>query len=136
MVAISFSTFRDKLLSGEKDQTIRPYSENRYHLLKVRRKRIQVYWKQRTKECEKLFEAEPTEVFTVFLDPDSHCIYRYDDHVGKTWIPVEEQEEIVRRDGFRDVEEFFEFFTRMYGEEYLWDNIFMVIRFRKLDGGR
>jgi hypothetical protein len=133
VVAVSFSVFRDKLLSGEKDQTIRPFSECRYCQIAKKGRKLQIYWKQRTKECEKLFDATPVEVFKVWLDPDSRSIYRYDEWAGKVPLTAEEQEEIVRRDGFDSVESFFEFFLERYGEAYLRDNAFMVIRFRRCE---
>lgn len=48
MPAISFSVLKDKLLSGEKCQTVR---KPRKRPLKVGDV-LKVYWKQRTKECE------------------------------------------------------------------------------------
>jgi len=50
MPAISFSVFKGKLLSGEKCQTIR---KPRKRPLKVGDV-LHVFWKMRTKECEKL----------------------------------------------------------------------------------
>jgi len=133
MVAVSFSVFKEKLLSGEKDQTIRPFSECRYCQIGKKRLPLQIYWKQRTKECEKLFDAVPEEVFPVWLDPDAFMIYLYDRHAGKILLSEEEQEEIIRRDGFKSREEFFKFFIKKYGRKYLRDNIFMVIRFRRVE---
>ena len=57
MPAISFSTLKDKLLSGEKKQTIRPLRSD-YWLKFKKGDPVYGYWKLRTKECEKLFESE------------------------------------------------------------------------------
>lgn len=60
MPAISFSTLKDKLLSGEKKQTIRP-ARTDYWLRFKKGDRVVGYWKMRTKECEKLFESKLSE---------------------------------------------------------------------------
>jgi|Deesub1362A_J573_1020465.scaffolds.fasta_scaffold00348_26 hypothetical protein len=127
MVAISFSMFKDKLLSGEKDQTIRPYSEKRYNQIK-NAKRLQIYWKQRTKQCEKLFDAELVEIFKLasfkklyndYLEPFQHLRQNLD--------------ELAQRDGFECFHEMLYWFRKKYGSKYR-DMEFMVIRFKKLEG--
>lgn len=128
MVAVSFSVFKDKLLSSEKDQTIRPFSEYRYRQLSKPNCKLQIYWKQRTKECEKLFEAVVTELFVIQLDPDERVIYHHEEKP----MTEEELEEVVRRDGFASVEEFFEFFVSRYGKEHLRENPFILLRFERL----
>ena len=67
MTAISFSMFKDKLLSGEKTTTIRPLDIPRIE--QMHRLGIQVYWKQRTKESEKLFDArlKSVKVITSYI---------------------------------------------------------------------
>ena len=66
MVAISFNyrAFSDMILRGDKDQTIRPYNPERYEQIK-RIGKLQLYWKQRTKECFKIADAELTEIFKI-----------------------------------------------------------------------
>lgn len=59
MPGISFSTMKDKICSGEKKQTIRPYSP---FWMKWRKgDRLVGYWKMRTKDCEKLFDSTLSE---------------------------------------------------------------------------
>lgn len=58
MPLLGFTKFKDKLLNGEKTQTIR---RPRKRPLKVG-DRLFVYFKLRTKECEKLGEAKVTKV--------------------------------------------------------------------------
>ena len=57
---ISFSVMKDKLLNGEKKQTIRP-AKTDYWLRFRKGDPVYGYWKMRTKESEKLFESELSE---------------------------------------------------------------------------
>ena len=84
MPAISFSTLKDKILSGEKKQTIRPYSD--YWLKFKKGDRAVGYWKMRTPECEKLFESVFSE------DPFITDLSEFDD-------------ELMSRDGFSNLRE-------------------------------
>ena len=63
MPLLGFTKLKDKLLDGTKTQTIR---KPRKHPLKVGDK-LFVYWKLRTKECEKLGEAVITKIERKFL---------------------------------------------------------------------
>lgn len=60
MPLIGFTVFKEKLLSGEKCQTIR---RPRKRGLKVG-DRLYVYWRLRTKECQKLGESVITNIVT------------------------------------------------------------------------
>ena len=60
MVLLGFTVLREKLLDGTKTQTIRLPRKRPF---KVGDK-LQVYWKLRTKQCEKLFDAIVTKVET------------------------------------------------------------------------
>ena len=51
---------KDKLLSGEKKQTIRPLRTS-YWLKFKKDDPVYGYWKMRTKECIKLFESKLSE---------------------------------------------------------------------------
>lgn len=63
MPLLGFTKLKDKLLDGSKTQTIR---KPRKHPLKVGDK-LFIYWKLRTKSCEKLGEAVITKIMrTVF----------------------------------------------------------------------
>lgn len=71
MVAINFSVFKDKILNGTKRQTIR--------LLNIKwgkviakmdlghKVNLQLYWKQRSKECEKLKDVPLNVIYHQFL---------------------------------------------------------------------
>ena len=58
MPLLGFTKLKDKLLDGSKTQTIR---KPRKHPLKVSDK-LYIFWKLRTKECEKLGEAVVTKI--------------------------------------------------------------------------
>ena len=58
MPLLGFTKLKEKLLDGTKTQTIR---KPRKHPIKVGDK-LFVYWKLRTKECEKLGEAIVTKI--------------------------------------------------------------------------
>lgn len=58
MPLLGFTKLKNKLLDGSKTQTIR---KPRKHPIKVGDK-LYVYWKLRTKECEKLGEAIITKI--------------------------------------------------------------------------
>ena len=126
MVAISFSMFKDKIRLGEKRQTIRPYSPNRYEQM-VRIGRVQLYWKQRAKECEKLGEGRITRVFRIrFLKNKG-----VGEYTTNGWLIIrysrEREEDLARRDGFGSFDEMWEWFHDHYGER-MFRIPFMVIR--------
>jgi len=135
MVAISFSDSKllEKLLSGEKDQTIRPFSERRYRQITKIRK-LQIYWKQRTKESRKLFDAELTEIFLIYLiNPETKEEWPHKIENQKlTPLTQEEAEELVRRDGFKNIRELYAWFKQRYKKQKeKLEGKFMVIRFRR-----
>ena len=100
MPAISFSTLKDKLLSGEKKQTIRPLRSD-YWLKFKKGDPVYGYWKMRTDECEKLFESKLSE----------------DPFVIEGW---EFTDDLMIRDGFEGIIDGLEnWFYPHYGNFYL-----------------
>jgi hypothetical protein len=89
MPLLGFTMFRDKILSGEKDQTIRKL---RKHPIKVGDK-LHLYWKLRTKQCEKLGEGICTEIFLLHISPSAFII-------GDQRLSSPELETLARLDGF------------------------------------
>jgi len=85
MPAISFSTLKDKLLNGEKTQTIRPMRSD-YWLRFKKGDPVYGYWKMRTRECEKLFEGVLSE------DPFAVNLWEFTD-------------DLMIRDGFRSLDD-------------------------------
>jgi len=97
MPAISFSTMKDKLLNGEKKQTIRP-ARTDYWLQFKKGDPVYGYWKLRTKECEKLFESKLIENPFIIA-------------------PCDFSEELMIRDGFMSLSDGLEnWFIPHYGE--------------------
>lgn len=110
MVAISFSVFKDKILDGTKTQTIRPYTKQRYKALQ-KCDTLQLYWRQRTKDCELLRVARKESVFLIEF---SNLL---------DW-----SEELARRDGFGDFAEMLAWFFKKYGAENVMSETWIVTR--------
>lgn len=116
MPAISFSTMKDKILNGEKQQTVRPLKTD-YWLRWREGDRLVGYWKQRTEECEKLFEGE--------FDEDPFVISSGDF-----------TQELAKRDGFTDDENFRavdymeNWFVNKYTDDFINGMELVVIRWR------
>ena len=146
MVAISFSVdgFVEKIKSGAKDQTIRPFNQRRYEQIK-RIKKLQLYWKQRTKECFKIADAEVTEIFKIRLYSDNR---KQDEWLGGKriigyiliedkgkWRKATNEEwwDIIKRDGISNAQDLYKAFYKTYGDA-IYDMEFMVIRWNLLGG--
>ena len=102
MVAISFSKqdFIDKILTGQKTTTIR--KTNRLREQQMLKNGLQLYYKQRTKECRKICDAKVV------------WILRVDDI--QLWLKNISKDGIAQGDGFRDNNEMREFFKDASGE--------------------
>lgn len=118
MPALSFSVFKDKILSGAKRQTIRSV---RKHPIKEGDV-LYMYWKQRSQtEREKLGEAKCTKVFPVKIEknfalcPDLSVRYHSLDLFAQA-------------DGFDNWQQLIEFFDKTHGLPFTgvlieWDDI-------------
>ena len=116
MPVISFSVMKDKLLSGEKKQTIRPLGSG-YWMKFKKGDRLVGYWKLRTKECEKLFDS------TLHQDPFIIKMGDFNWHL-MTW------------DGFESLEDGLEkWFYPKYGFKN-WEKEFVVLRWDGFQGLR
>lgn len=131
--AISFTMFKDKILSGEKRQTIR----------KLRKRPVMVgdklylFWKLRTKQCERLGQVVCTETFFIqiqfeenFLDSGEPA-FRIDrlekpDSFSCITLTENQCEELAKKDGFQNVTEMLRALTKMHGR--LNGQTFQVIR--------
>jgi len=127
MPLIGFTVFKDKILSGEKRQTIRPM---RKYPIKMG-DRLYLYWKLRTKQCEKLGEAICTEVFDIRFNArqgtDSFIFYT-------TMVPYSQRQitELAQMDGFNNSLELLHWFLDNYKLSFLFDMPFQAIRWSKL----
>ncbi|EAW35143.1 hypothetical protein [Lyngbya sp. PCC 8106] len=115
MVALSFSLFKNKLLSAEKTQTVRT---PRKSPIKVGCK-LQIYWKQRSpKESEKLFDAECTKVQSISINHLRKEVY-----LDNTTLSATEIEHFAQLDGFENSEDFFDYFGEFKGVVIHWKRL-------------
>ena len=112
MPAISFSTLKDKIISDEKKQTIRPL-ETDYWLRWEEGDRLVGYWKQRTEQCEKLFESKFAE------DPREGTF--------ADWGEAMMLDRLAALDGFEYTSDMIEWFSGHYGNNF-WEKDFVIIR--------
>ena len=108
---VNFSVFIDKILSGEKRQTIRRASP-KWANVKAGDK-LTLYTGLRTKQCRKLGEAVVESVGKVVFYRAGliAVVTRYGENwLTEFWLTEDEVDELVRRDGFGDVHDFWKFF--------------------------
>jgi hypothetical protein len=116
MPLLGFTVFKDNILDGSKRQTIRML---RKYPIKIGDK-LYLYWKLRTKQCEKLGEAICTEHFLIYMGKDeseNKTTYRLMKQVNETWVSVSTTEwvDIAKRDGFKSDLEMFQWFDKRMG---------------------
>jgi len=125
--------FKEKLLDRSKRQTIRKL---RKRPIKVGDK-LYLFWKLRTKQCERLGEAICTETFFIkavlfenFLDSGkpAYRIDRYEEplSLGCRTLVERECNDLAVRDGFENPVEMLRLLTQKHGD--LSNIIFQVIR--------
>ena len=117
MPAVSFSTMKDKILNGEKKQTIRPKRSD-YWSRWQKGDRLVGYWKLRSRgESEKLFDSQFAEDPFVVSSTDFN-------------------QELALKDGFRDNEYFKavdhmkSWFVNKYTDEFIEGMEFFVLRWK------
>jgi len=127
MVAISFCIFKEKVRTGEKRRTTRPFSGRRYRQLQ-HIGRVQLYWKQRTKECEKLGEGEILELAIVKVRKWG-LLMRWDP-LSRIYQIVEKHKlgKFVKEEGFDSYEDYYQWLEDRYGSKNLEDMEFMTIK--------
>ena len=109
---VNFSVFIDKILSGEKRQTIRR-AGFKWGSVKVGDK-LTLYTGLRTKECRKLGEAIVKNIWEVKLYEEGliGAITRE----GEYWLTTDEINRLAKLDGFDDGYDFWNFFDAHYPE--------------------
>lgn len=144
MVSISFTMFKEKLIDGSKRTTIR-----RLDIIKIEQMKklgIQVYWRLRTKETEKLFDAKLVSVRVIQFDPVGYPIREaVDPDLTKPFPPegyktrrIYGVEALARADGFVNADEMALFFRVTYGAHFGRldtlgiPNYFMLITFERV----
>lgn len=109
MPLVSFKVFKEKLISGEKVQTIRKVRLNPINLGDT----LYIWWKSRSKlEKEFLFASTCTKVTPVAISVVDSSITL----AGELITEPAAKDEFARKDGFDDADKFFAFFAG-YGDE-------------------
>jgi hypothetical protein len=139
--ALNFTVFVDKILSGEKQQTIRPI---RKRPIKPGDK-IYLYTGMRHKNCRKLGEAFCDRIqlvsLTIFSKQTCHStgqisICKENSESGITitrWTRAytrEQIDRIVKDDGFKNDQEFIDFFDNSYNLINYKPKLFNIIKWR------
>lgn len=104
MALLGFTKFKEKILSGEKKQTIRKLRKRRYHL----GDRVYLYWHLRRKDCELL------------------KVSRINYLELRSWKKFCNSEDMAIRDGFKSTKEMQETFRQMHSFDN--DTLFWIIR--------
>lgn len=115
MALIGFTVFKDKILDGLKDQTIRALRKNPPKA----GEKLYLYWHLRQKDCEKLFETICTETFFIALEMDIGFarVVRLNSHPSTaSQIYVMDGSQILdlaKRDGFDSATEMIQTLSRL-----------------------
>jgi len=124
---ISFSVFREKIESGEKNQTIRKFNDLRYLSL-CNAKKYQLYWQQPRNGGTLIKEVEPSIApFVVMFDRNPAAPLIQVCETGLQSFYPTSQRQLAKNDGFDTPEDLFRWFYEKYGED-LFNQKFMVIR--------
>lgn len=129
---VNFSVFIDKILSGEKRQTIRRASP-KWQNVKAGDK-LTLYTGLRTKQCRKLGEAVVESVGKVVFYRAGliAVVTRYGENwLTEFWLTEDEVDELVRHDGFGDVHDFWKFFDAHYPERPIGMNVIRWTDFKE-----
>jgi len=112
MTALSFSVFKDKILDGSKTQTIR---KARKRPIKVG-DQLQLYWQQRTKDCELLLSAKCITLATVEIHEDCLMIDWDIPTKGNAelFFYAREMNEFATLDGFKDWDAMQDWFGKIH----------------------
>ena len=123
MVAISFSdtSFIRDIIAGTKKQTVRRFSPPWIETLK-RNPKLQLYYKQRSRNGFKFADAVLEEVFPIALLPDA--ILRQD---GQDL----DSDAFAKADGFKNYSGMLAWFAGNYSSQAI-EETWMVIRFREV----
>ena len=116
---VNFTVFIDKILSGEKRQTIRKAGK-KWDNVKVGDK-LTLYTGLRTKDCRKLGEAEVESIEDIRIETtvnDKRNVAFGKVYVGKRKLDDGTILYLAELDGFKTTFEFLDFFNSHYGENF------------------
>lgn len=108
---VNFSVFIDKILAGEKRQTIRRASP-KWQNVKAGDK-LTLYAGLRTKQCRKLGEAILESITPIMIDTECDNV-AVETPLGDFNLDLPALNDLVARDGFISNDEFFKFFCLNY----------------------
>lgn len=111
---VNFTVFIDKILSGEKRQTIRKAGK-KWENVKVGDK-LTLYTGLHTKDCQKLGEAEVESIDNIDIESSLRVFSRI--RINDKYLLIREMRELALNDGFSTIDAFLEFFHDHYGEEF------------------
>ena len=122
MAGLSFSVFKDTILSGAKRQTIRAVRKNPIKEGET----LYIWWKQRSQNREKLGEATCTSIKHVFINNGVEIKKAGNDFAA--FLSGKQLEEFAIADGFNNWQELVEFFETTHGLPFTgvlieWDSI-------------
>jgi hypothetical protein len=106
MAGISFSVFREQILSGAKCQTIRAVRKDPIKVGET----LYLWWKQRSPQREKLGEATCVKTY----DVEIHREYLIT-HQDNRWQTIQYLNSFAKDDGFNNWQELVEFFENTHG---------------------
>lgn len=112
---VNFSVFIEKILSGEKNQTIRRAGAKWVNVKPG--DKLTLYEGLRTKQCRKLGEATVSSINTVLFDTITRTIFLPSSLgiLGYLELADQEARTIAGRDGFTSMDDFWSFFRSHYG---------------------
>ena len=108
---VNFTVFIDKILSGEKRQTIRRASP-KWQNVKAGDK-LTLYTGLRTKQCRKLGEAVVESITPIMIDTECDNV-AVETPLGDFNLDLPALNDLVARDGVDSNDEFFKFFCLNY----------------------
>jgi len=125
LALLGFTVFKEKILYGNKRQTIRKLRKTPIK----KGERLHLYWHLRQRDCESLGSWTCMETFFVklFFTPLVIQILNDAHGYGVRNMTDEEALDLAKRDGFTSVQELFTTLERMHGPQD-GSQVFQVIR--------
>ena len=111
---VNFTVFIDKILSGEKRQTIRKAGK-KWENVKVGDK-LTLYTGLRTKQCRKLGEAEVESIEDIEIESPLRIFSRI--KINDKYLLIHGMRELALNDGFSTIDSFLDFFNSHYGTNF------------------
>ena len=111
---VNFTVFTDKILSGEKRQTIRKAGK-KWNNVKVGDK-LTLYAGLHTKDCQKLGEAEVESIDYIDIESSLRVFSRI--KINDKYLFMHEMKRLALSDGFSTIDAFLDFFNSHYGTNF------------------